>query len=986
MMKCFCLTLFVALGGSTYAQQSGWTWAPQTSSTNQYLQAIHFANADMGWAVGSGGVILRTTNGGVSWVGQTSGQTQLLFSVFFDGTETGWAVGSGGTILRTTNSGVTWTAQVSGTTQALTSVHFTDADTGWAVGLGGTILHTLDGGVSWVAQSSGTRLNLQALHFVDDRIGWAVGNSGMILRTTDGGVAWHGQSSGATVQLNSAHFVDADTGWVVGDGGTILRTMDGGESWHGQSSGTAVSLNAVHFIDADTGWVVGDGGTILRTTDGGVVWVPQSSGTMQALSSVHFINASKGWTAGVFGTILLGNAYSLKLTSPVSGEIWRRGTVQPVTWSSFGVNNVQLQYSVNNGVSWANMALSAPAATGRYLWTVPSIPSTQGRIRIRNAVLPADAWADTSAGSFTIYDLTLSNPNGGQVYGAGTTQNITWNSTDIAHIRLEYSLDAGATWQLIADSLPANPASKSWEIPSIPTTQARVRVSAAGEPSYNAISNSNFTISRHVALYRDTILTGPPSYVNIAFHALDVSGRGVDNLSLDEFRVEENNAALSPSESQLQIANSGQLSSTLKTILLIDNSASIGGDLPVLKEAAIGFIRRKLPDQQIAVYVFSTTPVLLQDFTTDTTALKNAINGITLGFNTTNLYGSILAALGRWENAYSLTHVDQGVLVVFSDGDDTQASSTLDQVLAARGNKQIITMGWGNEINPAVLQQIGNGGYYQVSNPDTLIRHFATVQQNLIRFTRSFYWINYISPKRGNSTQTLRVSLNSNLNTTSTASFTSTFSSAAFYSVLPGILVNPTIDTALGVAVGVDTVTVPANSVAAVTITSPFVFLPQPYQFQVADTARLKIQSPQGGGACDSTGICIFRGTAQAGQVTQVTITKGGYQKVLHVRFSEPVSLSAATGVPMAFALNENMPNPFQSTTHIRFRLGEASSDVSLRIYSLRGELIATLVRGPLASGSHELTFDASRLPGGVYVARLQAGKNVAVRRMLRLN
>lgn len=54
----------------------------------------------------------------------------------------GWAVGSGGVILRNTDDGSTWVAQTSGTTEYLSSVDFVDTLTGWAVGGSGTILHT----------------------------------------------------------------------------------------------------------------------------------------------------------------------------------------------------------------------------------------------------------------------------------------------------------------------------------------------------------------------------------------------------------------------------------------------------------------------------------------------------------------------------------------------------------------------------------------------------------------------------------------------------------------------------------------------------------------------------------------------------------------------------------------------------------------------------------------------------------------------------
>jgi photosystem II stability/assembly factor-like uncharacterized protein len=154
--------------------------------------------------------------------------TNDLYCITFWDAQSGLAVGDGGTILRTTDGGRRWTPQASGTTNALWSVTFLDAQTGWAVGTGGTILRTKDGGQRWTKQASGTTNPLSSVTFRDAQSGWAVGESGTILRTKDGGQRWTKQASGTTNDLGSVFFVDAQTGWAVGDSGTILRTTDGG--------------------------------------------------------------------------------------------------------------------------------------------------------------------------------------------------------------------------------------------------------------------------------------------------------------------------------------------------------------------------------------------------------------------------------------------------------------------------------------------------------------------------------------------------------------------------------------------------------------------------------------------------------------------------------------------------------------------------------------------------------------------------------------
>jgi hypothetical protein len=82
------------------------------------------------------------------------------------------------------------------------------------------------------------------------------------------------------------------------------------------------------------------------------------------------------------------------------------------------------------------------------------------------------------------------------------------------------------------------------------------------------------------------------------------------------------------------------------------------------------------------------------------------------------------------------------------------------------------------------------------------------------------------------------------------------------------------------------------------------------------------------------------------------------------------------------FKLDQNYPNPFSQNTIIRWQL-PVSDHVSLMIYDIRGNEVATLVNENRNAGYYETRFDGSLLAGGNYIYRLTAGDYVSTKKML---
>jgi hypothetical protein len=177
--------------------------------------------------------------------------------------QVGFAGGAYGTILKTTNGGTTWVAQASGTDNpAITSIWFTSAATAFMTCSDGRLLRTVNAGLTW--HPTFCPGPLASVHFPTLINGWAVGANGLIKFTTDGGETWFPQPSGTTRNLNGVCFANADTGWAVGDGGTIIWTTNGGASWGNQISGTTSDLHDVQFLSSKHGYAVGANNTIIE--------------------------------------------------------------------------------------------------------------------------------------------------------------------------------------------------------------------------------------------------------------------------------------------------------------------------------------------------------------------------------------------------------------------------------------------------------------------------------------------------------------------------------------------------------------------------------------------------------------------------------------------------------------------------------------------------------------------------------------------------
>ena len=96
------------------------------------------------------------------------------------------------------------------------------------------------------------------------------------------------------------------------------------------------------------------------------------------------------------------------------------------------------------------------------------------------------------------------------------------------------------------------------------------------------------------------------------------------------------------------------------------------------------------------------------------------------------------------------------------------------------------------------------------------------------------------------------------------------------------------------------------------------------------------------------------------------------------------IQVTRENSIPGQFSLDQNYPNPFNPATTIRYGIPNAAK-VTLRIYNVLGQEVATLVDTDQSAGTYTARFDASSLASGMYLYRITAGRFVQVKKMLLL-
>ncbi|MCK6615110.1 MAG: hypothetical protein L6Q47_12800, partial [Ignavibacteriaceae bacterium] len=186
---------------------------------------------------------------------------------------------------------------------------------------------------------------------------------------------------------------------------------------------------------------------------------------------------------------------SIAVTSPNGGEVLSSGANRLISWTSSGIDFVQLEYTTNNGVDWTTITASTES-DGAYLWSpVPSVVTNNARIRISDAADGSPE--DLSDAVFSIAPdpaVEVLYPDGGETFLSGSVQNILWSSSNLDNVKIEFTTNNGSSWTVIAATTPST-GTYAWTVPNVNSLLCKVRISDPSDGEPFDISNGSFTIS-----------------------------------------------------------------------------------------------------------------------------------------------------------------------------------------------------------------------------------------------------------------------------------------------------------------------------------------------------------------------------------------------------------------------------------------------------------------------------------------------------------
>ncbi len=299
-------------GQMLYTEDGGLTWLGRSGGPGERnIFDLDLLPSGVGYAVGYGGAVFRSDDGGDSWMWTERMPPYVpghLTRVFATSETDVVVVAEEGAVYHSSTRGKRWSNAVISTDRRLRDIDFADSTNGWIVG-NGVVYTTTDGGASWDEDLTSFPFGLWGVHAVSASRVYITGDGGRVFVTENGGDTWEQIDSDLTVRFTMIH-ADLDGRITLGWPGGLIHSSDGGQTWSDHPAPAGASLRDFSFLSPTHGWCGQDDGPLLTTTDAGATWDLREHGLRTSpygragMWVVELLSPGQGFVAGSAGFIM----------------------------------------------------------------------------------------------------------------------------------------------------------------------------------------------------------------------------------------------------------------------------------------------------------------------------------------------------------------------------------------------------------------------------------------------------------------------------------------------------------------------------------------------------------------------------------------------------------------------------------------------------------------------------------------------------------
>lgn len=676
--------------------------------------------------------------------------------------------------------------------------------------------------------------------------------------------------------------------------------------------------------------------------DTGHIYVVGQSAGAHTSANMAFLDSAKvekysqwssvGWSAvgGSYENLALGNAgYSSSFHAAIScwGALVDTNYIQPGGMPIYCVHG-----TADATVPYIYGTMDSPFNYGSQLIydraqhvNIPSglaLYAGKGHSLDSDAASQTDAYAKCGAWLYTIYSnvsvpLTLYSPAGGELWQQGMVYPITWKANGVTNVNIDYSTDGGTNWISIASNLVASTGTYNWTIPNTLSSNCKVKVTNSADATVLAISPAVFTIS---AVLPPSITLNTPAgaetFMGGNFQSIKWTSINVTNIKID-FST-DNGTNWSPVASSV----AASLGTYLWTVPNIDATQC----LIRLSDASNPSLFSVNPDMfSIKKVNISILPMWEENF--------DYLAG-----------DSLNAKYGGWT-----AHAQVGTLppkVI------AQGLSYPGYPSSGIGNAvQLLSVG--EDINrkvPTAADSITSGSAYvsflvrvDTAKTGDIFLHLGQYSFTSTSAQRARVYVKAASTGssniafgvfKGSSTTVVNPVYTDTIYKKGT-----TYLVVLKYNFVPGTTPNDFCNLWVNPAIA------PTEPAPALTDSS----------YTVSDLFSVGT-------------VCLRQGTTTSSP--SVIIDGIRLAKSWNAAIGQVTAVNDPANKVVEFRMNQNYPNPFNPTTKISYALPMAAN-VKITVFNTIGKEISTLLNSSQNQGYHELNFDASNLPSGMYFYRI---------------